>query len=131
MGLVYHLDPVLRLVKVRPDHLPTLTELQELAELLLRDGLFTPAFSVLVDRRDLSVEPDAAFVRGALDLFAEPRFRGIRWATLTSHLTTYGMGRMAESFAELNGVQYRVFMDETEAVNWLLEHTAAPAVSRQ
>jgi hypothetical protein len=47
---------------------------------------------------------------------ADPRFKGFRWASLTSHLASFGMGRMAEALAENRGIEYRVFQDEAEAL---------------
>lgn len=120
----YTIDPVWRLVTFSPKQLPTLGAFEADIDQLVSDPLFRPDFSVLVDRRQLTVEPDAAFVRGAIELMAHPRLAGIRWASLTSHLATYGMGRMAEALAENRGVDYRVFTDETEAMNWLRDRRA-------
>lgn len=123
MPLTYTIDPVLRLVTFRPEQLPTLPDFARVLDDLAVDPLFRPGFSVLVDRRELSVEPDVAFVRGAIDAIAHRNamFPGTRWASLTSHLATYGMGRMAEAFAENRGVTYRVFTNAAEAMNWLLD----------
>lgn len=119
----YTIDPQLGLVRFHPgDELPSLQELEAVLDQLAQDPLFRPGFAVIVDRRHFTMEPDVGYVRGGISAIAErhARFGQTRWASVTSHLASYGMGRMAEAYAEHRGVQYRVFTDEAEAMAWLL-----------
>lgn len=122
MGLVYSLDPSLRLVRILLREQPALEEVEAVLDQLAADPQLGPGFGVLVDRWRLIAEPDETYVRGAIEAIAERRehFTAMRWAAVTSHLTGYRMGRlMMEPFAEKRGVAYRVFMDEAEALKWL------------
>lgn len=85
---------------------------------------------MLADRWHLTSEPDEAYVRSVIEAIAGrgSRFSGMRWATVTSHLSAYRMGRLViEPYAAKCGVAYRVFMDEAQAVEWLLEARDIPA----
>ena len=120
----YTIDPQLGLVRFHPgDSLPSLQELETVLDQLAQDPLFKPGFGVLVDRRHFTVEPDVGYVRGGISAIAarQARFGNTRWASITSHLASYGMGRMAEAYAEHRGVLYRIFTDEAEAMEWLLK----------
>ncbi len=123
MPFTYVIDSDLGLVRViAGEELPSLADLENVLDRLASDPLFRPGCGVLVERRHFTVEPDVTYVRGGLDAIVARRDRlgSTRWASLTTHLATYGMGRMAEAYAENRGVAYRVFMDEAEALTWLL-----------
>jgi hypothetical protein len=128
MPLLYSIDPALRLVTFAPVVLPTLEEFARALDQLASDGLFRSGFRVLVDRRFLTVEPGADYVRGAIDLLGHERFAGVRWASLTAHVASFGMGRMGEALAEDRGVAYRVFTDPAEVMDWLLEDSSEMSV---
>lgn len=124
MPLTYTLDPARRLVRVVFREPPTLLEVEAVLDQLAADPQFGPGFGVLADRWQLTVEPDEAYLRGAIEAIASrgARFADIRWATVTSHLSGYRMVRLLiEPFAQQRGVSYRVFMDEGQALEWLLE----------
>jgi hypothetical protein len=124
MGFTYTIDSQLGLVRFDPGReLPSLQELETVLDRLASDPMFRPGFGVLVERRHFEVEPDVLYVRGGISAIADrqAKFGPTRWASITSHLATYGMGRMAEAYAENRGVLYRIFTDETEAMTWLLE----------
>jgi hypothetical protein len=124
MAFAYNIDPLLGLVRLDPGQdLPSVSDFEGAIDRLASDPLFRAGFGVLVERRQFQVEPAVGYVRGAIDALASRRgsFGDTRWSSITSHLTSYGMGRMAEAFAENRGVKYRVFMDEREAIMWLLE----------
>lgn len=124
MAFTYTIEPALGLVRFHPgDRLPTLPELETVLDQLASDSDFRPGFGVLVERRHFDVEPDVTYVRGGISAIAdrESSFGRTRWASITSHLASYGMGRMAEAYAENRGVLYRIFTDEAEAMRWLLD----------
>lgn len=118
------IDPSQRIVRVVLREPPTLLDIEAMLDQLAADPQLGSGFGVLADRWHLTVEPDEAVVRSAIEAIAarRDRFAGIRWATVTSHLSGYRMGRLLiEPFAEQQGVAYRVFMDEAQAMEWLLE----------
>jgi hypothetical protein len=122
MPVAYTIDPTLRLVRFDVgEHLPTLANLQRLLDQLAGDPLFKRGFGALVNLRDYPVEP--AFVRSALIVLAArlTLFGASRWAFLTSNRESYYTRLSMEQFARDHGVQYRVFMDEAEAMDWLWE----------
>ena len=124
MGFKYSIDPTLRLVKVDSGQdFPAADDFLAVLDQLGRDPLFGPGFGVLFERRQFTKEPDAQYVRASIENIAARggKFTQARWASITSHLATYGMGRMAEAIAENCGVSYRVFIDEREAMDWLLD----------
>lgn len=124
VALTYNLDPVRRLVRIVLHEPPTLLDAEAVLDQLAADPQFGPGFRVLVDRWQLMLEPDEAYVRGAIEAIASrgPRFTGVRWAAVTSHLSGYRMVRLLiEPFAQQRGVEYRVFMDEGQALEWLFE----------
>lgn len=123
MPLTYTLDPSRRLVRIVLHEPPTLLDVEAVLDHLAADPQFGPGFGVLADRWRITVEPDEANVRGAIEAIAsrKDRFAGVRWAAVTSHLSGYRMGRLViEPFAEQRGVAYRVFMDEALAMEWLI-----------
>ena len=123
-ALTYTLDPVRRLVRIVYREPPTLLDAEAVLDQLAADPQFGPGFGVLADRWQLTVEPDEAYVRGAIEAIVSrgAKFTGVRWATVTSHLSGYRMVRLLiEPFAERCGVEYRVFTDEGQALEWLFE----------
>lgn len=124
MPFTYRIDPALGLVRLSGgEELPTVADLEEVLDRLLADPQFRPGFGVLVERRQLNVAPDRTYVRGGIEALAARRghFGPSRFASLTLNLTSFGMGRMGEAFADNRDVPYRVFMNERDAVEWLLE----------
>lgn len=117
----YDIDPTRRLVTARPDSPTNIADWEGLLDRVAADPRFQPGFSLLSDRRHLNIEPDAAYVRASIEAVAERRdaFGGSRFAILTSHLATYGMARMAEALAENRGIEWQVFMNERDALEWL------------
>jgi hypothetical protein len=124
--VTYAIDAHLRLVTFRLYDWPTLLEFQDALDRLAKDPLLAKGIRVLVDQRLVTTDPDAEYVRRGIDNLAHrwPTLRGARWASLTTSPVTYGMGRMAEALAQRRGVEFRVFMSEAEAMDWLL---TAPA----
>ena len=122
MAFSYAIDPKRHLVVVRPESPPTIEDWKELLDRVAHDPLFKPGFRLLSDRRHLQVEPDAAYVRASIDALEmrRPAFGQSRFAILTLHVATYGMARMAEALAENRGIEWRAFMNELEAMEWLL-----------
>jgi hypothetical protein len=123
MAFSHDIDPARRLVTIRADRLPSLRDLEDVLHRVQSDPRFQPGFGVLSDRRHFDAESDAPYVRAAIDALARRHdtFHPTRFAIVTSHLATYGMGRMAEVYAENRNVLFRVFMDELSALAWLLE----------
>jgi hypothetical protein len=123
MSFSYTIDASRGLVVFQPTALPTLAELEQVLDRLLADPAFRPGYGVLVDRRNLTTEPDAEYARQGILAIASrrARFGDTRWASLTSHLATYGIGRIAEAYADNRDLPYRVFTHEGEALAWLLE----------
>lgn len=124
MALTYELDATRRLVRVVLHQPPTVADVEAMLDHLAADPQFGSGFGVLADRWHVTVEPDEAVVRSAIEAIVGhgDRFAGVRWATVTSHLSGYRMGRLVlEPFAQQLGVPYRVFMDEAQALEWLLE----------
>lgn len=122
----YLIDPSLGLVRLTSgETLPTVPDLEQALDRLLADPQFRPGFGVLVERRQLHVAPDSSYVRGGIEALAvrRERFGHTRFASLTGHLTSFGMGRMGEAYADNRGVPYRVFRNEEEALLWLLAPT--------
>lgn len=129
MQLTYTLDRSRRLVTIVLYQPPTLADVEAVLDHLAADPRFQPGFGVLADRWHLTSEPDEAYVRGVIEAIAGRgnRFADMRWATVTSHLSAYRMGRLViEPYAAKCGVAYRVFMDEAQAVEWLLEARDIP-----
>jgi hypothetical protein len=125
MPVAYTIDPTLRLVRFDVgERLPTLANLQRLLDQLAGDPLFKRGFGALVNLRDYPVEP--AFVRSALIVLAArlTLFGASRWAYVTSNPDAYYARLLQQKFATDHGIQYGVFMDESEAVSWLLEASA-------
>jgi hypothetical protein len=123
MPFTYTIEPTVGLVRFHPgEQLPSLKELEMVLDQLASDPAFRPGFGVLVERRHFDVEPDVTYVRGGISAIADRlgSFKQTRWASITTHLASYGMGRMAEAYAENRGVLYRIFTDEAEAMDWLL-----------
>jgi PhnB protein len=128
VALSYSLDPSRRLVRLVLHEPPTLLDLEAVIDRLAADSQFGPGYGVLADRWRVTAEPDEAIVRAAIEAIArrKDRFANVRWATVTSHLSGYRMGRLLiEPFADQRGVAYRVFMDEAQALEWLVGEAAA------
>lgn len=123
MAFTYVIDPDHHLVTVRPETHPTAQDWAEVLDRVAADPKFRPGFHVLSNRWHLQVEPDVGYVRATIEAVADRRaaFGRSRFAVLTSHLATYGMARMAEALAENRGIEWRVFMDEAQALAWLAE----------
>lgn len=123
MAFTYVIDPEHQLVTLRPESHPTTADWESVLDRVAADPLFQPGFDVISDRWHLHVEPDAAYVRATIEAVAarSAAFGRSRFAVLTSHLATYGMARMAEALAENRGIVWRVFMDRSQAMNWLAE----------
>jgi hypothetical protein len=121
MSFAYRIDVQRRLVVLRPDTVPSLRDWENVLDRVASDPLFAAGFGVLSDRVHLKTEPDADYVRGSIAAIEQRSgtFRRTRWAILTSHLPTYGMGRMAEAYAENRDIELRVFTVESEALDWL------------
>ncbi len=117
----YSIDPSRRLVVLRPDAPPSLEDWAEVLDRVARDPAFSPDFGVLSDRRHLVKEPTADYAKRSVTAIEERsrQFPGTRFAILTSHLATYGMGRLAEAYAENRGIAFRVFTSEADAMEWL------------
>jgi hypothetical protein len=66
------------------------------------------------------------FIRSAVTVLAArlTLFGASRWAYVTSNANAYYTRLAQEQFAKAHGLQYRVFMDESEAVSWLQEPSA-------
>jgi hypothetical protein len=129
MGRVtYAIDAGRQLVTFRLYDWPTLAEFRDALDRLTKDPLLHRCVRVLIDQRLVSGVPDADYVRQGIDNLADrwPTLRGARWASLTTNPITYGMGKMAEALAQRRGVQFRVFMSEAEALDWLLAHMQEP-----
>ena len=123
MAFSYEIDPDRRLVIVRPESRPSISDWEDVLDRVAADPGFERGFGLMSDRRHLHVEPDASYVRATIDAVASRRasFGATRFAILTSHLATYGMARMAEALAENRGIEWRVFMEPDEASRWLTE----------
>lgn len=122
MAFSYVVDPERRLVIARPESPPTIEDWRELLDRVASDPVFQPGFHLLSDRRHLQVDPDAAYVRASIEALEARNhaFGHSRFAILTLHLATYGMARMAQALAEDRSIECRAFMDEREAMEWLL-----------
>jgi hypothetical protein len=93
-------------------------------EALLADPRLKPGYAVVSDWRHETGAPTSGYIQSFMELLRDAERRGItRWATVvpTASLAAYGVGRMAETNAELRNLSYRVFRDYDEAVRWASE----------
>ena len=86
----------------------------------LSDANYRPGMGVVHDWRGLHETPSVQEIRARGEYGA--RLRATRWALVVQNDEAYGMGRMAEVFAEIltepPPVELRVFRSRVEAVAW-------------
>lgn len=87
------------------------------------DPAFETGFNVLSDRRaeaasaTPSTEDIKEFARFIID--HKDRFGSCKIATVVSNTSNYGMARMLSLLAEKTNIQWEVFTDYEEALDWL------------
>lgn len=123
MSHTYRIDPARRLVIFTFDEWPDTREVAEMLSHAAADPLFQPGFGALVDHRAVPQAPDALWIQRGVDTLATHWLgvQGGRMAVLATGAATYGMGRMAEAFAESRGLEFQAFTDEAQALAWLSE----------
>ena len=87
----------------------------------LEDPGVQDGVNVVIDVRKSLETRTAEEMREIAKLFREaPSFRG-KCAMLVSHDSDvrYGLARMLGAFGDLHGMDFRVFVDEAEALDWL------------
>lgn len=96
-----------------------------LVDAMIHDPAFRPGMPVLEDLRTLAQAPGSDCMRAMAGLFlARPeQLTGTRWAMVVrvDQQALYGVGRMAEAFADGTPVTFAVFKDWDAAQAWVLE----------
>ena len=120
MAVTYTIDEGERMVRVHYATKPSGEELAELMESVIGDPRYRPGFKWLVDRRDAGAADTNDLRR--VTLFVEEHqdaFTGCRLALVVASPAAYGMGRMAQAFAQDFPVHIEVFRDLDGAERWL------------
>ena len=119
--VTYEIDPSGDLVYLQVQGAPTFTEWRAAVETAMADPAFRPGSGLLADRR-LADPPDHAFMRAVLSFFRLHRkeFAGTRWAMVVqSGSAAYGMGRLAQAYAEGVPIALELFSDIPTAAAWI------------
>lgn len=90
------------------------------AEVLIHPD-YEPGFNFLGDRREITQEPDSAYVRiVSLEVLARQAVLGpCRWAVLVASDVSYGMARMWGLLTQSSGVAIKPFRTMNAAAEWL------------
>lgn len=94
-------------------------ELSSACERAARDPQFTAPMSLLVDSRRSETTLSTEAIRNALNRLSRMRHFRARVAHVASDALHRALGRMAESYAELEGLQFKSFNEIEQARAWL------------
>jgi hypothetical protein len=123
MSTTYRIDDARNLVAFQVNERTDASELAGVFEDVLRDTRVGPRFQFISDRRGIGA-PGAQYVREAIGVIRryEEALGPRRWAiVIDADPATFEMGVLAESAAEHQGVQLRLFTEYDDALRWLQE----------
>jgi hypothetical protein len=128
MQINYTIDEGRGLVTFRLRGVADIAETRRALEELRADPRFRPGMDVVTDRRELEEAPTSRYTEELLSLVQAhwPPSLIRRWAILTRPGAGFGMARMAELRAALAGTEVGSFLDESEALEWLLRPGLVP-----
>src|SRR5687767_7971101 len=118
MSFSYWIDPDAGLVVAKLEGVVTVDELVSLQEQLRANRSFVPTFKMLADASAVSeLRLDSAKIRRLAD--NSPFTSGARRALIATPGAVFGLCRMFEMISAKSGIPTQVFLDGTEAFNWL------------
>lgn len=95
-------------------------ELLESCSRAPRDPRFTAPMRLIVDSRRSQTMLETELIRDSLKRLAQARVFRERVAHVASDALHQALGRMAESYAEIEGIEFRSFDDIDAARLWVL-----------
>jgi hypothetical protein len=122
MGISYSVDPVNRAVRiVFQDEFPSVEEWGQALDAILAQPGYAPGFSFLVDPSPVDPQPEAVFVRGAVESLRRNsrQVENSRWAIVAPNAVTFGMARMGQMLSDGLPVVIAIFRDVAAAEDWL------------
>ena len=120
MPVNYQIDPELALVFVRVTDMVSAAEMAAHHATLRADPSFSPDLDALVDFT--GAEPFQGTGEEIRRLVADmPYNAGTRRAYVAAIDLHFGLSRMAQSYAEVKGIQVEVFRDRDSALRWLTD----------
>ena len=121
MAVSYQIEDGVFILRLEGDY--QADELANVGERAARDPQFIAPMLMLVDSRESDTTLSTESIRNSLNRLSRMgNFRG-RIAHVAADSLHQALGRMTESYAELEGLQFRSFDDIEEARRWL---TASP-----
>ena len=117
MAVSYQIEDGIFILRLAGDY--QADELSTIGESASRDPQFIAPMLLLVDSRESDTTLSTDSIRNSLNrLSRSGQFRE-RVAHVAADALHQALGRMAESYAELEGLQFRSFADIGEARRWL------------
>ncbi len=120
MSLSYSFDEPGRVVTIRYENEPTLSEWTETMSAVMKDPRFRLGVKILLDRR-LVGTPSPEFVRGVSDFVSVHRetLSKCPLALVVGTKGAYGMARMGQALLDVHGVTFEIFKSLGAAKRWL------------
>jgi hypothetical protein len=131
MPMTYRIDPDAGVLYVLAVGVITQPERIKAFQGWMNDPAFRPGLDAFCDFSDTESTPTLAQLRELLDMIDRNAARiGLsRLAILTAKPITFGVARVFEALAQVEGapIQVQVFFDRDEAWRWLRPDSAPPA----
>jgi hypothetical protein len=117
MAVTYRIEDGIFILRLAGDFEPA--DLTDAGERGCREPRFTPPMWLLVDSRESQTTLSTDAIRQSLNRLARMASFHPRVAHVASDALHRALGRMAESYAEIEGIEFRSFNELEQARRWL------------